>query len=173
MDDNKTSRIRCHGCHNYGHFIIDCSDCYKCEICEKHHLNGRPCPTRIVFADSRTSPAAIVSTVTLHEGECQSTQEMHQPHDPLHSQRAGRSFSDENQVSSISNIAPAGIRSLRSSENSLKEMPTTHSNQERSMTQQHPYQVHQESRQVLVGGHVMHTVTRTITEVRRCVGISS
>ena len=170
MDDSETSRIRCHGCHNYGHFVIDCNDCYRCELCGKHHLNGRLCPAKTTFADSRTSPAAMASTVTPPEGKSQSLQEQYQAHNPLHSREAGRSSGDENHISSgINYTDPAGVRPNYSSKTSLEDMPTTLSNQQRSMTQRYPYEVQHASRQVLVGGHVMHTVTRTITEVRRCV----
>ena len=180
MDDNETSGIRCHGCHNYGHFIIDCDDCYKCELCGKHHLNGRPCPAKTKSINAPTSPAAIVSTLTLPEGKCQPLQGQgmgqYQPYDSLHSRRAGRSYGDENQSSgNIATTDSAGVKTLHSRENSLKEVSMSLSNrdQERStMQQRYPYQVQQESRQVLVGGHVMHTVTRTITEVRWCVKVS-
>ena len=169
IDDNETSGIRCHGCHNYGHFIIDCNDCYKCELCGKHHLNGRLCPEKTKFINSPTSPAAMVSTLTLPEGKCQPLQGQgqYQPYDSLHSRRGGRSYGDENQSSGvIANTDSAGVKTPHSRENSPKEVSMSLPDQERPTMQRYPYQVQHESRQVLVGGHVMHTVTRTITEVR-------
>lgn len=152
MDDHETSRIRCHGCHNYGHFVIDCHDCYKCELCGKYYLNGKPCPAKTTFADARTSPAAVISTLALSEGKT----EQYQVYDPLDSHKGGRSFGDEKQNSSR-------MRPTHSPESDASQNP------ERPMMQRYPYQVQhqQESRQVLVDGHIMHTVTRTITEVRR------
>lgn len=162
MDDHETSRIRCHGCHNYGHFVIDCRDCYKCELCGKHHLNGKPCPAKTTVADTRTNSTALISTVALSEGKSQPLPEQYQVYDPLDSRKGGRSSGDERQNSSR-------IRPMHSPENNTPQNP------ERLMTQRYPYQVQhqQESRQVLVGGHIMHTVTRTITEVRRYVEMIS
>ena len=114
----------------------------------------------------------MVSTLTLPEGKCQPLQGQgqYQPYYSLHSRRAGRSYGDENQSSA--NTDSAGLKTLHSRENSLNEVSISLSDQERSTMQRYPYQVQHESRQVLVGGHVMHTVTRTITEVRRCVKTS-
>jgi hypothetical protein len=94
--------------------------------------------------------------VALTEGKSQPLPEQYQVYDPLDSHKGGRSLGDEKQNSSR-------IRTMYSPENYTPQNP------ERSMTHRYPYQVQheQESRQVLPGGHIMHTVTRTITEVRQ------
>lgn len=131
------SGVRCHGCHRYGHFVMDCDACYKCSRCGKHHLNGNPCPSNTFVGDAGKSVLRSASR-SVERGDKDSHREY--PVSQEHHTSA-RIDDDLNLYDRFPYHIPDGV----------------------SITAPHNSQTTLRSRQI--DGHVTHTVTHTVIEV--------
>jgi hypothetical protein len=134
------SGIRCHGCHLYGHFVMDCDACYKCNRCGKHHLNGNPCPSNTFIGNAGKSNLRSPSN-SIERGD----KEIHREH--LVSQERHKLARIEDNFSNYEGPPnpyhiPDGVL----------------------VTPPQSTQITMRSRQI--DGHVTHTVTHTVIEVR-------
>jgi hypothetical protein len=139
------SGIRCHGCHLYGHFVMDCDACYKCSRCGKHHLNGSPCPSNTLVGDAGKSDMWSPSS-SVESGDKDSHRGY--PVSPVRHQLAR--IDDE----FLNNEGP---------QNPYDRFPY-HIPDGASVAAPENSQITMRSRQI--DGHVTHTVTRTVIEVR-------
>lgn len=137
------AEVRCHGCHKYGHFFMDCPNCYKCGLCNKHHLNGSPCSSKALSSS---------------------------PSSANYDERGlGAPFKEINKSpSSFPTPGPTtkSYEAIQGSYGSFSYPPPATSavvTPRRPLMSQHHLQQQQYS--IPGDGHVTHTVTRTITEV--------
>lgn len=138
------SGIRCHGCHRYGHFVIDCKDCYKCNRCGKHHLNGNPCSSNAFIGDAGKSdlfsPSGSVDGGDRGGRRGNPVAEERHPFASIDGDYKNNE-GPANPYSCFPYHIPDGV----------------------SATAPHNFQTEMHSRQI--DGHVTHTVTHTVIEV--------
>ena len=136
--------IRCHGCHKYGHFVMDCPNCYKCGLCNKHHLNGSPC-------SSKTTSSSSSSANYEERGISTPSRETNQSPSSFPTPGPSKKNYEAIQGSyGLSTYPPPAMSAVVTPRRPLMS--------QHHMQQQQQYSVPGE-------GHVTHTVTRTITEV--------
>jgi hypothetical protein len=139
------SGIRCHGCHLYGHFVMDCDACYKCNRCGKHHLNGNPCPSNTFVGNAGKSDLRSPSS-SIERGD----KDSHREH-PVSQERHQLARIEDDFSNNEGPPNPYDRFPYHIPDGDLDTAPQS-------------AQITMRSRQI--DGHVTHTVTHTVIEVR-------